>query len=188
MVSLRVAFVSHASTDALRLARIPADESLNEVGRRECARREQMSADRVRVAPELRAIETAQALGLVGESDPGLSEIGYGSWRGLETDQLPPDDFMAWLTDPEFKPDGVESIVELIARVSAWLFKTAAAKQHTIAVTHPAVIRAAIVSALDAPATAFWRIDIPPLSVTRFHYRGVWTLRSTGYDYPKLTP
>ena len=35
---------------------------------------------------------------------------------------------------------------------------------HTIAVTHAAVIRAAVVTALGAPAQSFWRIDIEPLS------------------------
>ena len=48
-----------------------------------------------------------------------------------------------------------------------------------VAVTHPAVIRAAIVIALDAPPKSFWRIDIAPVSRTVMHFRGhAWTLRS----------
>ena len=49
-----------------------------------------------------------------------------------------------------------------------------------VAVTHPAVIRAAILIALDAPPKSFWRIDIAPVSRTVMHFRGhAWTLRST---------
>jgi broad specificity phosphatase PhoE len=50
-------------------------------------------------------------------------------------------------------------------------------KRHTIAVTHAAAIRAAILYVLDAPARSFWRIDIEPLSVTKLRGDGVrWTL------------
>jgi broad specificity phosphatase PhoE len=49
-----------------------------------------------------------------------------------------------------------------------------------VAVTHPAVIRAAIVAALDAPPESFSRIDIAQLSQTLMHFRGeAWTIRST---------
>ena len=49
-----------------------------------------------------------------------------------------------------------------------------------VAVTHPAVIRAAILVALDAPPKSFWRIDIAPMSRTVMHLRGqAWTLRSS---------
>jgi hypothetical protein len=37
---------------------------------------------------------------------------------------------------------------------------------YTIAVTNPAVVRSAIVPILDAPASAFWPVDIPPLTLT----------------------
>jgi broad specificity phosphatase PhoE len=48
-----------------------------------------------------------------------------------------------------------------------------------VAVTHPAIIRAAILIALDAPPKSFWRIDIAPASRTQMHFRGhAWTLRS----------
>jgi broad specificity phosphatase PhoE len=49
-----------------------------------------------------------------------------------------------------------------------------------VAVTHPAVIRAAILTVLDAPPKSFWRIDIAPASRTVMHYRGqAWTLRTS---------
>jgi broad specificity phosphatase PhoE len=48
----------------------------------------------------------------------------------------------------------------------------------TIAVTHPAVIRAAVLSAFDMPPKSFWRIDVAPVSRVVMHFRkGRWTLR-----------
>ena len=47
-----------------------------------------------------------------------------------------------------------------------------------VAVTHAGVIRAALVSALDAPVQAFWRLDVAPLSRTVLHaHDGRWTVR-----------
>ena len=51
-----------------------------------------------------------------------------------------------------------------------------------IVVTHPAVIRAAIVCAIEATPQSFRRIDIVPLSVTRVSSAdGRWNLTSSGY-------
>jgi broad specificity phosphatase PhoE len=48
----------------------------------------------------------------------------------------------------------------------------------TVAVTHPVVVRAAILLALDFPPKSFWRIDIAPVSRTALHFRkGCWMLR-----------
>jgi broad specificity phosphatase PhoE len=93
------------------------------------------------------------------------------------------------LSDPAASPHRGESIVDLIARVRGWLSDVATAGKDTLAVTHPAVVRAAVLVSMNAPAQSFWRIDVAPLTVTRLHCRdGVWTLRATGHDSPRLTP
>ena len=47
--------------------------------------------------------------------------------------------------------------------------------------THAAVIRAAVLIVLDAPASAFWRIDVEPLSLTDLRFDGRrWALRALG--------
>lgn len=177
---LRLALVSHAATDAVRLVRFPADEPLNEVGRRDVARCAPMSAGRVLVAPELRTAETAAALGLTGTTDSALRDVDYGPWRGVAMDAAPQAQVREWLRDPAAAPHGGESIVELIARVTTWMHDVSATSTQTIVVTHPAVVRAAVLITLGAPPKSFWRIDIPPLCVTRLQFRGAWTLRSTG--------
>jgi broad specificity phosphatase PhoE len=66
-------------------------------------------------------------------------------------------------------------------RVRRWLDSLGTRRGRIVAVTHPAVIRAAILIALDAPPKSFWRIDVAPVSRTVMHLRGqAWTLRSTG--------
>ncbi len=47
-----------------------------------------------------------------------------------------------------------------------------------LAVAEPAVVRAAIVHALGLPPALFWRLDVPPLTLTELTGRsGRWNLR-----------
>ena len=185
---LRLALVSHAATDATRTARFPDDESMNDLGRRELAKVSPMTAERVLIAPERRTRETAAVIAPSGEIDPELREIDYAGWRGREMTSRSPGELTQWLTDPASTPHGGESIVALVDRTRTWLAAQTVRSEGVLAITHPSVIRAAVLVTLDAPPESFWRIDIPPLSVTRLHHRGRWTLRQTGYDYPRSTP
>jgi len=87
-----------------------------------------------------------------------------------------PSELVAWTTDPSAAPHGGESVLHLLARVHGWL--TVRPHGRTVAVTHPAVVRAVLVTALAADPTSFWRIDVPPLNTTALHGQGGrWTLR-----------
>ncbi len=110
------------------------------------------------------------------QADDRLRDLDVGAWRGTAMAEV---DVTAWLTDPAFDGHGGESIVSLLDRVSGWLDQVAAQGGSTVAVTHPAVVRAAVLRAVSAPPHAFWRIDVAPLSVTHLHWRGAWTLRLT---------
>ncbi|MEG8181873.1 histidine phosphatase family protein [Nocardia terpenica] len=173
---LRLDLVSHGMTEAMRKARFPVDEPLTEAGRLAVAAAGRLHAARVLTAPERRTIETAALLGLLGEEDDRLRDLDAGAWRGGELMSVPQDELYAWLTDPKFRGHGGEAVIDVIARTREWLTDMAGQGLPTIAVTHPAVIRAALLITLDAPAKSFWRIDIPPISITRLHYRGEWTL------------
>ncbi|WP_324193026.1 histidine phosphatase family protein [Nocardia transvalensis] len=173
---LRLDLVSHGMTEAMRKARFPVDEPLTEAGRRAVAACGRLHAARVLTAPERRAVETAALLGLLGEEDDRLRDLDAGAWRGGELMSVPQDELYAWLTDPKFRGHGGEAVIDVIERIREWLDDIAVQGMPTIAVTHPAVIRSALLVTLDAPAKSFWRIDIPPVSITRLHYRGEWTL------------
>lgn len=185
---VRLLLVSHAATEALLAARFPADEPLTDAGRAAAGRLARLSAQSVQVAPERRTRETAAALGLDARVEPELRDLDRGEWAGGTLESVGPEEMTAWLTDPSFGPPGGESIADLVERVRGWLAGVAATGVDTLAVTHPAVVRAVVLSAMDAPAQSLWRLDVPPLSLTRLHHRGAWTLRSFGYDSPRLTP
>ena len=180
----RLTLISHAPTQAQRRAAFPADECLDE---QEFAKIAALGwqaprARRIWSSPERQTQQTSQALGLSAAIAPELRDCHYGAWRGRELNELQslePESVLAWLTDAAASPHGGESIIDLINRVSRWLDEQRDAG-HTLAVTHPAVIRGAIVHALQAPAQSFWRIDIAPLSLTDLRFNGrVWTVRST---------
>ncbi len=177
---VRLTLVSHAMTDAMAAARFPGDEPLNEMGRRQA---EAVGAQFSRGArqfagPERRAQQTADLLGLDAATDPLLTDLNCGRWQGKRLEDVPPGDLTVWLTDPTRAPHGGESITDLMQRVGRWLNSLTGNASATVAVTHPAVIRAAILLALDVPAKSFWRIDIAPVSRTALHHRGgCWTLR-----------
>ena len=109
--------------------------------------------------------------------DPTLGSHA-GANRSVRVGLLPPGELQAWADDPSAAPHGGESIEDLLARVSRWLTTAATVGGSTVAVTHPAVIRAVLITALQAVPMAFWWIDTPPLTATLLHARsGRWTLR-----------
>jgi broad specificity phosphatase PhoE len=178
---VRLTMVSHAMTDAMAAGRFPTDEPLNALGHRQVdATVELGPVDAAWCGPEKRTRQTAELLGLRAETDSRLADLDHGAWRGSVLSTVSPADLTVWLTDPTQAPHGGESVVALVARVRQWLASMGTRPGNVVAVTHPAVIRAAILVTLDSPPKSFWRIDIAPTSRTVMHLRGhAWTLRST---------
>nr|WP_090279696.1 histidine phosphatase family protein [Mycolicibacterium komanii]CRL75733.1 phosphoglycerate mutase [Mycolicibacterium komanii] len=178
---VRLTLVSHALTDAMSAGRFPTDEPLNSVGHRQVDASIDLGVvDAAVCGPEKRTRQTAELLGLQAEVDARLADLDCGRWRGDVLGGVQPADLAIWLTDPAQAPHGGESVVDLVDRVRDWMDSVANRRSRLIAVTHPAVIRAAILVALDAPPKSFWRIDVAPASRTVMHFRGhAWTLRAT---------
>jgi broad specificity phosphatase PhoE len=190
-VPSRLTLISHAPTEALRTASFPLDEPLTDQALEKLSALHWTPprAQQVLCAPEARARQTAQALGLSAQPTPALRDCDYGAWNGFtfsDIASLKAEEVTHWLSDPSAAPHGGESISQLMERVGHWL-EGRRGQNDTVAVTHPAVIRAAIVNALGAPAQAFWRIDIAPLSLTDMRWNGAnWTLRSSGVGLQPL--
>jgi broad specificity phosphatase PhoE len=178
----RLTWLCHAATTATRRAAFPADEAIED--RQQAAARalagEIGACDRVIVAPERRTRQTAEALGLAVSIDPDLRDCDYGRWSGLslaDLSETEPDALSAWLATPDEAPYGGESVVDTIRRMAGWLDRHASDATRLLAVSHPAVIRAAVVHILEAPAASFWRIDVAPLGLVRMSHDGRrWTL------------
>ena len=116
-----------------------------------------------------------------GRPCPGHPELrgpDAGAWAGRTLEEVAahsPDAVRSWLTDPAYAPPGGESVAELTARVGAYL-GTLEPGTHR-AVVEQAVVRAAVVHALELPAAAFWRLDVRPERVTTLTGRaGRWNL------------
>jgi broad specificity phosphatase PhoE len=185
-MSSRLTFICAGATSALRGAAFPEDEPLEaqSLAKAQAARGALRRVDRAWTSPALRALQTAEALGLAAATEPALGACDYGRWRGrhlAEIEEAEPDAVAAWLGDPAAAPHGGESVLDLQRRIASWLVGREKAAGHTIVVTHPAIIRAAIAHILAADPRAFWRIDIEPLSRTGLYGKnGIWTLRSLG--------
>lgn len=176
---VRLTLVSHGMTDAMAAGRFATDEPLNTVGHRQVdAAIDLGPTDAALSGPEKRARQTAELLGLQATVEPLLADMDCGRWRGDVLGGVESADLAVWLTDPTRAPHGGESIVELISRVRRWMDSLTGVRSRLVAVTHPAVIRAAVLITLDAPPKSFWRIDIGPASRTVLHFRGhAWSLR-----------
>jgi broad specificity phosphatase PhoE len=185
-MTLRLTLLCHAFTDAVRRAVFPGDEPLDGRAAAQAAAAVGVlgAFDNVWTSPALRARQTAAALRLSAQDDPALRDCDFGRWTGLRLTDLEtrePDAVAAWISNPAAAPHGGESILDILRRVGAWLDVRREEHGRGIAVTHPAVIRAAVIHVLGAPPQSFWRIDVEPLSITDLRRNGDrWTLRSTG--------
>lgn len=185
---MRLTLICHASTRAMRQAAFPEDEPIDAIGEAKASALagHLRPAEQVWSSPALRARQTNQALSLDAELEPLLADCDYGRWVGRRLADIQieePDATLAWLSDPSAAPHGGESIQALLQRVAGWLDGLDADLDHIIAVTHAAVIRAAVIHALGAGAEAFWRIDVNPLTLTELRRsHGRWTLRATGVE------
>jgi broad specificity phosphatase PhoE len=185
-MTARLDLLAHGPSAATRAARFPDDEGL------ETSAAQALQALSVRLRPYTRVLtaparaarETAAALGFEAEVESALTDCDYGRWRGLASKDVAerePDGFAAWLGDPAAAPHGGESLAALIERIGDWLTQALARESATLAVTHASVVRAAIVNALGAGASAFYRIDVAPLSLARLSgHAGRWNVVALG--------
>ncbi|MFJ3306407.1 histidine phosphatase family protein [Streptomyces sp. NPDC086549] len=178
----RVMLISPALNPSLRQARFDDGCSLDTAGalRARSAAGALPAADRTLVSPTVRCRETASELGLDAAASPGLDGLDPGRWRGRTLDEVgaaEPEEVARWLTDPLAAPHGGESVHQLCLRISRWLDEAARFSGLTVAVVEPEIVRAVTVCALGAPESAFWRVDVPPLSATEFTGRaGRWNV------------
>lgn len=173
----RLVLITHAATAATRRAAFPIDEPIETTPTPTPLR-----ADVYLTAPETSCQQTAKALELPAAVDVALRDCDYGMWRGRTLDELTtsdPDAVTRWLTEPSSAPHGGESTLDLLARVGTWLDGLPRDHDKIVAVTHAAVVRAAVVHAILATPQSFWRIDVPPLSRTVLSgHPSSWTLRT----------
>ena len=178
---IRLSFICHARTEAQRLGRFALDEPADPKGLLQAQEIAAALKKPVRIlcAPETRTLQTAQALGEDIEIVPALEDYDVGDWRGLRLCDLQesiPQVLADWTSDPGSAPHGGESVEALCLRVGAWLDEFRE-EGHFAVVTHPFVIRAAILHALAASTASFNLIDVEPLARVELRFNERWRLR-----------
>ncbi|WP_016702755.1 histidine phosphatase family protein [Pseudomonas chlororaphis] len=182
MPATRLTLICHARTVAQKLACFPLDEPLEmdwqaQTGSRAAAFKR---APRLLSAPEQRARQTATLYGASVETVPALRDCDMGRWQGLSIDDLhreQPEALQTWLADSHSAPHGGESVAQLCERVAAWLAALSGQPGHVLAVTHPLVIRAALLHVMQCPLASFNAIDVEPLAQVELRFNGRWRLR-----------
>ena len=192
MQATRLTLICHARTIAQKQARFSVDEALDAdwLRRRGQVEHGYRNVRQLLCGPELRTRQTAALFGDEFQVDPALADCDLGRWRGLSIDELlkvEPQALQTWLDDAEAAPHGGESVARLCRRVGDWLVSLETRPGHLLAVTHPFVIRAALMTVMGCPAATFNRIDIEPLSTLELRFNGVWRLRTQepGQESPR---
>jgi probable phosphoglycerate mutase len=169
------------------------DAELSAVGREQAARAAASLAarggiDAIIASPLQRTRQTADAvaarLGVDVRTDAGFAECAFGDWDGLtfaEVRERWPDEMAEWLRSPSVAPPGGESFDAVAARVRLARDKTLARHpgRTVLVVTHVTPIKQLVRLALDAPATALFRMELAPasLSVVQWYADGNASLR-----------
>jgi broad specificity phosphatase PhoE len=183
-MTLRLTLLACASTPGMRGGAFPLDEGLDDIGLRDAAAlaEEVRPGAKALISPAKRALETATALGLECQIDRSLRDLDLGRWAGHSLASISQSEAGAvesWLTNPAAAPHGGESLTGLADRVSDWMRSISPPSGRILAITHPAVIRASILVALDAGLSSFWHIDVAQLAVAKLTSNGQrWALRS----------
>ncbi|MDQ2708757.1 MAG: histidine phosphatase family protein [Actinomycetota bacterium] len=187
---MRVTLLCHAVTEGVRRASFGGDDPPTPAGLGDAGSVVVPRADRALCAPSEACRQTAAHLvldtaGVLDTAvDDRLAGCDYGRWRGRPLDEVrlaEPDALAEWLADPAAVPHGGESLAALQARIGRWLDAQHGTARAVVAVADAAVIRAAVVYAIEASPRSLWRIDVPPLSrAVLVGQPGRWSLRELG--------
>jgi broad specificity phosphatase PhoE len=188
----RIWMISHPANRTQMEGFFPADDALDDhaIASMEGVVWRPNAQVKVWTSPEVRTRETAGALGFTAEVAAELRECDFGDWAGQSLEAVftaDPAGCASWLSDLTAKPHHGESFRDLLTRVGEWLDGQQKAGP-CVVVAHASVIRAAIVHALGAPAEAFQRIEVAPLTLTDLRCNGPqWSVRSMALPLKGLT-
>ncbi|MET7818956.1 histidine phosphatase family protein [Micromonospora zamorensis] len=191
MTATSLRLVAHGHTAALRRARFGgADDGLDEGGLRAALAQAHADPDRrghlgmhdtCLCSPAAAARQTAAAFGLLPTIETALADCDYGDWSGRSLEEIAgthPQALHDWLSAPNSAPHRGESVAAVRDRVGSWLDEQHRADRRVIAVTHPLVIRVAVVHALGLPMATYRQLDVEPLAIVRLTSQGTrWQLR-----------
>ncbi|MFL6026379.1 MAG: histidine phosphatase family protein [Friedmanniella sp.] len=133
-------------------------------------------------SPLRRCRETAEVvageLQLPVEVENDLREADFGDWEGLtfaEVEHRYPADLAAWQRSTDVAPTGSrESFSDVLQRVAGVVdrLRSAYPGSAVLAVTHVTPIKGFVAHALNAPARAFFAMELSSAAISRVTYTG----------------
>ncbi|KRP48260.1 Broad specificity phosphatase PhoE [Pseudomonas libanensis] len=132
---------------------------------------------RLLCGPEARTRQTAGLFGSHAIIEGALRDGDVGRWKGQAIAQLDSEDLNTWRTDSASAPHGGESVDQICARVGRWMQGLESQPGQVVAITHPFIIRAALLYVMQCPVSMFYLIDVEPLSATELRFNNLWRLR-----------
>lgn len=131
-----------------------------------------------RAAQTARAIVAASPVPCDAVVDEGWIELDYGSFDGRHQSEIDAETWSRWRADPNFRPPGGESLVDVENRVRGALERASnLGCRNVVVVSHVSPIKAAVTVALGVDSGVAWRTRLDPASMCRIEStaRG-WTL------------
>ncbi|TFY90666.1 phosphoglycerate mutase [Pseudomonas nabeulensis] len=179
MQATRLTLICHAITPLQKRGRFPDDEAvaMDWQGAALSLAHCYKANRRLLCAPEARTRQTAGLYGDDAIVDFALRDGDFGEWKGQDIGQIDRGGLSTWLTDSTSAPHGGESVDQVCGRVGRWMKSLESQPGHVVAITHPLVIRAAMLYVMQFPVSMFYLIDVEPLSVTELRFNRVWRLR-----------
>jgi probable phosphoglycerate mutase len=157
-----------------------ADPALDDAGRAQAqavATTLSPLSDEVRIvtSPLRRTRETAAIIAgeMAVEIDERWIELDYGAFEGKPVADVPEATWRKWRRDPDFAPEGGETLRALGARVAEACDEllSHAIDRDIVVVTHVSPVKAAAMWALGVGDDVTWRTYVAPGSITRIASR-----------------
>lgn len=186
-MALRLTLIAHARCSGWKTARFAGDPAVAIEAIEPAGRLPAFEGRRTRFlhAPEARAAQTVALFTGHSEVAPALRDCDFGRWKDRTLDdvaQAEPEALGQWLADWASAPHGGESIRQVCQRVERWM-DSLQGEGHLVAVSHPLILRAALMRVLQCPPSAFHAIDIDPLGRLDLRFNGRWRLRCGGLAF-----
>ncbi|SDS41346.1 Broad specificity phosphatase PhoE [Pseudomonas cedrina] len=176
--STRLTLICHAVTPQQKKGSFPDDESVamdwRNAGLSLAGR---YRNPRLLCGPEARTRQTAGMFSRNPVVENALRDGDFGRWKGKDLNEVDRDELADWIGNSASTAHGGESVDQVCARVGRWLKSLETHPGHVVAVTHPFVIRAAMLYVMQFPISMFYLIDVEPLSATELRFNQVWRLR-----------
>ena len=169
-----IILIRHGETEAnIKKIFSPLDVKLSPYGKEQILKSKEyvqaLDFDKVYVSPLDRAIDTMKLLGLDGQIEDRIREVGFGILEGksyVEANGEYPVETEKWANDPmNYAVPGGETLINTYKRVEEFLCELIKKDENAILICHEGIIKLALCFVFDNPEY-FFRFKAENLSIS----------------------